>query len=141
MAHTTDIERRFHEEWLGMVQPEGLVVSIPALLDAQCMQRNPPAVPHRLRELAPDGKLAHIPSSSLATRSITAPRSCGRSGRQCATAACKPSSTSTSRASSKRTGPSVKIEVGVCIEDPSLAARLVHQWRQAVHQPQFLRCR
>jgi hypothetical protein len=33
----TDLDARFHETWLGLVQPtEGLVVSIPALVDAQC---------------------------------------------------------------------------------------------------------
>jgi hypothetical protein len=38
----SDADRRFHETWLGMVQPiEGLVVSLPVLLDAQCA-----AVPH-----------------------------------------------------------------------------------------------
>lgn len=32
--------RRFHEEWLGLVQPvDGLVVSIPVLVDAQCMEK------------------------------------------------------------------------------------------------------
>jgi hypothetical protein len=31
-------EARFHQEWLGLIQPsEGLVVSIPVLVDAQCM--------------------------------------------------------------------------------------------------------
>lgn len=35
-----EVETRFHETWLGLVQPtEGLVVSIPALVDAQCMAR------------------------------------------------------------------------------------------------------
>ena len=39
----SDIETRFHEEWLGMVQPvDGLVVAVPVLADAQCMQRNGP---------------------------------------------------------------------------------------------------
>ena len=38
----SDIERRYHETWLGMAQPiEGLVVSVPVLVDAQCMQRLP----------------------------------------------------------------------------------------------------
>jgi hypothetical protein len=58
MARPDDIERRFHEEWLGMVQPSGLVVSIPVLLDAQCFQRNPPALQQQLRMLAPEGVLA-----------------------------------------------------------------------------------
>ncbi len=34
----TDIDKRFHEQWLGMAQPtEGLVVSVPVLVDAQCV--------------------------------------------------------------------------------------------------------
>ncbi len=50
----SDLERRFHETWLGMVQPsEGLVVSVPVLIDAQCMQRHAPALQERLRELCP----------------------------------------------------------------------------------------
>ena len=33
----SDLDARFHEAWLGLVQPtEGLVVSIPALCDARC---------------------------------------------------------------------------------------------------------
>jgi hypothetical protein len=36
----SDAARRFHETWLGMVQPsEGLVVSIPALIEADCFER------------------------------------------------------------------------------------------------------
>jgi hypothetical protein len=58
MSRAEEIERRFHEEWLGMVQPSGLVVSIPVLLDAQCFQRNPPALQQKLRQLAPDGLVA-----------------------------------------------------------------------------------
>jgi hypothetical protein len=38
----TDTERRFHEAWLGMVQPsEGLVVSVPVLTQGQCMAKQP----------------------------------------------------------------------------------------------------
>ncbi len=38
----SEIERRHHEEWLGMVQPaEGLVVSVPVLVDAQCAEKSP----------------------------------------------------------------------------------------------------
>ncbi len=33
---TKSLEERNHQEWLGYVQPVGLVVSIPALLAAQC---------------------------------------------------------------------------------------------------------
>jgi hypothetical protein len=47
-------EERFHEQWLGMVQPtDGLVVSIPVLVDAQCMSRQPPEAQRRLIDLCP----------------------------------------------------------------------------------------
>ncbi len=50
----SDVDRRFHETWLGMVQPvEGLVVSVPVLVDAQCMERQPPSVQEKLVELCP----------------------------------------------------------------------------------------
>lgn len=45
-----DQDERFHAEWLGLVQPvDGLVVSVPVLVDAQCMERQPPEVQERLR--------------------------------------------------------------------------------------------
>jgi hypothetical protein len=48
----SDLERRFHETWLGMVQPvDGLVVSIPVLVDGQCMGRQPPPVQQKLLAL------------------------------------------------------------------------------------------
>ncbi|MEZ4311866.1 MAG: type IIL restriction-modification enzyme MmeI, partial [Polyangiaceae bacterium] len=38
----SDADKRFHEQWLGMVQPsEGLVVSLPVLVDAQCVEKLP----------------------------------------------------------------------------------------------------
>ena len=47
----SDVETRFHETWLGMVQPiEGLVVSVPVLVDAQCMERLSPEVQQLLRD-------------------------------------------------------------------------------------------
>jgi hypothetical protein len=50
----SDLHTRFHEAWLGMVQPtEGLVVSVPVLVDAQCMERHGPGLQERLRELCP----------------------------------------------------------------------------------------
>ena len=54
----SDVERLFHETWLGMVQPiEGLVVSIPALLNAQCFEPHHVAVQQRfLAELDDDGR-------------------------------------------------------------------------------------
>jgi hypothetical protein len=50
----TDLEKRFHETWLGMVQPiEGLVVSVPVLIEAQCMQRVAPEVQDKLVDACP----------------------------------------------------------------------------------------
>jgi hypothetical protein len=50
----SDPEVRFHQEWLGLIQPsEGLVVSIPVLVDAQCMARQAPAVQQKLLDLCP----------------------------------------------------------------------------------------
>lgn len=50
----SDVDRRFHETWLGLVQPvEGLVVSIPVLIDAQCAERQTPHVQAKLVELCP----------------------------------------------------------------------------------------
>jgi hypothetical protein len=50
----SDVDTKFHEAWLGMVQPiEGLVVSVPVLVDAQCMARNPPSLQQQFLELAP----------------------------------------------------------------------------------------
>lgn len=47
-------QERFHEEWLGLVQPvEGLVVSIPVLVDAQCAVRQPPETQATLAALCP----------------------------------------------------------------------------------------
>jgi len=47
----SDLERQFHETWLGLAQPStGLVVSIVVLTDAQCMQRHPPSEQRRLIE-------------------------------------------------------------------------------------------
>lgn len=48
----SDLEKRFHDTWLGMAQPyEGLVVSTVVLTDAQCMQRHGPAEQARVVEL------------------------------------------------------------------------------------------
>ncbi|MFY2562605.1 DNA methyltransferase [Corallococcus terminator] len=48
-----DVERRYHQTWMGMAQPiEGLVVSIPVLEDAQCMQRLPVSAQSRFGLLA-----------------------------------------------------------------------------------------
>jgi hypothetical protein len=46
------VEERFHQEWLGLVQPvDGLVVSIPALVEAQCLLRQSPEMQHKLADL------------------------------------------------------------------------------------------
>jgi len=56
-----DIEHYFHETWLGMVQPvEGLVVSIPALNDAQCFERQPNSTQNTLQELLVEGRVANL---------------------------------------------------------------------------------
>jgi hypothetical protein len=48
----SEVERAFHETWLGMVQPvEGLVVSLPVLLDKECFERHPPALQHQFKAL------------------------------------------------------------------------------------------
>ncbi|HXS16480.1 MAG TPA: hypothetical protein VN764_04810, partial [Polyangiaceae bacterium] len=45
----TELAHKFHEQWLGMVQPsEGLVLSVPVLVDAQCMQKQDRSVQARL---------------------------------------------------------------------------------------------
>ena len=49
-----DLHTRFHEAWLGMVQPvDGLVVSIPVLDKAQCMERHGPELQQRFQALCP----------------------------------------------------------------------------------------
>ena len=51
----SDVSTRFHEHWLGLVQPiDGLVVSVPALNAAECMERQPPETQQRLIELCPE---------------------------------------------------------------------------------------
>lgn len=48
----SDVTTRFHEHWLGLVQPvDGLVVSVPALNAAECMERQAPAVQGQLIDL------------------------------------------------------------------------------------------
>lgn len=52
----TDLEAEFHETWLGMVQPvEGLVVSVPVLTEAQCMERQPSHAQRKLSTLVAEG--------------------------------------------------------------------------------------
>ena len=46
----SDVEKRYHETWLGMVQPiEGLVLSVPVLVDTGVMERTTPDVQERFR--------------------------------------------------------------------------------------------
>jgi hypothetical protein len=54
----SDVERRYHESWLGMVQPiEGLVFSVPVLVDASVMERTAPDAQEKFREhLTGDGE-------------------------------------------------------------------------------------
>ncbi len=69
----SDVEKRFHETWLGMVQPsEGLVVSVPVLVDAQCVQRQPPEVQHTLLELCPPSEQASGGARRLGIRDLGA---------------------------------------------------------------------
>ncbi|HEX9619384.1 MAG TPA: DNA methyltransferase, partial [Polyangiaceae bacterium] len=60
----TDADRHFHEQWLGMAQPsEGLVVSLPVLVDAQCVEKLPREAHVRfLVELVEDGETQRIAS-------------------------------------------------------------------------------
>ncbi|HEY5959802.1 MAG TPA: hypothetical protein VIV60_24780, partial [Polyangiaceae bacterium] len=60
----TDADRRFHEEWYGMVQPsEGLVVSIPVLVDSQCLERQPRDLHAKFRALlVEDGQKLRLES-------------------------------------------------------------------------------
>jgi hypothetical protein len=58
-----DLHTRFHEAWLGLVQPvEGLVVSVPVLVEAQCMERHGPELQETFRVLCP----LHDPDTGLA---------------------------------------------------------------------------
>jgi hypothetical protein len=61
----TNPERVFHEAWLGMVQPEGLVVSPPVLVRAQCYERRAKSVQVRLVEMC-----TGEPGKRLALRSL-----------------------------------------------------------------------
>ncbi len=68
----SDLHTRFHETWLGMVQPiEGLVVSLPVLVDSQCMERRGPQVQEKFRELCP----LHDAELGLELRDELSPRS------------------------------------------------------------------
>jgi len=50
----SDADRRFHEQWLGMVQPiDGLVFSLPVLEEGHVAVRHPPQAQGRLIDLCP----------------------------------------------------------------------------------------
>ena len=56
----SDVEKRYHETWLGMVQPiEGLVFSVPVLVDVGAMERTTPDVQEKFRAhlVEKDGRL------------------------------------------------------------------------------------
>ncbi len=56
-----DIQTEYHKRWLGMVEPiEGLVVSVPVLCDAQCMNRLSPEVQRRLIQGLHDGQIRDL---------------------------------------------------------------------------------
>lgn len=64
-----DTERRFHEAWLGMVQPsEGLVVSVPVLVENQCMAKQPHEVQEALLGCVAE---SDVPGKSERTVAIT----------------------------------------------------------------------
>lgn len=59
----SDPHVRFHAEWLGMVQPsEGLTLSIPVLVDAQIMERQPADLRTAFRDHCPEGKITDLPA-------------------------------------------------------------------------------
>jgi len=71
----SDVEIDFHKTWLGFVQPvEGLVFSIPVLVDAGCMERKPVALQQRLRDLRPPSPDPGAPAS-FTTSTNSSPRS------------------------------------------------------------------
>ena len=53
--------RRAHQEWIGNVRPEGLLVSLPALELAQAaVDRNPTVVHRALLDLLPHVRVAQL---------------------------------------------------------------------------------
>jgi len=67
-----DVVRLFHELWLGMVQPvEGLVVSVPVLLNAQCYERQPPSTHKQFLELC---TARQVTEAAVAAKGSEAPR-------------------------------------------------------------------
>ena len=71
-ARMSDVDRKFHETWLGMVQPvDGLVVSIPVLVDAQCAERQPPHVQQTLLSLCPPTRKGEVGAEGYAISDIS----------------------------------------------------------------------
>ncbi len=67
----SELDQRFHETWLGLVQPtQGLVVSVPVLVDAQCMQRQPIETQTKLSELCPPTASSEDASPAFAIRDL-----------------------------------------------------------------------
>ena len=72
-----DTERCFHETWLGMAQPsEGLVVSVPVLVEAQCMAKQARDVQEALlacsASSADDGVVALDPNQAIGATALRA---------------------------------------------------------------------
>jgi type I restriction-modification system DNA methylase subunit len=51
---------QLHADWIGMLQPEGLVASVAVLDELELYVRQPPEAQQRLRELTPDGQLPDL---------------------------------------------------------------------------------
>ncbi|HEX2881548.1 MAG TPA: DNA methyltransferase, partial [Polyangiaceae bacterium] len=69
----SDLERQFHETWLGMVQPaEGLVVSVPVLEAAQCMQKQERQAHEVLRGFVHGNSVADLPGMFAAVLELSA---------------------------------------------------------------------
>lgn len=54
---TLSPREQLHSDWLGMLRPEGLVVSVPVLVEADAYARQAPEVQAGLRALCPDERL------------------------------------------------------------------------------------
>ena len=62
-------DQYFHESWLGMVQPDGLVVSLPVLTDADIVNRarGKELHPHFIELCCPEGNLSKVAISDRKT--------------------------------------------------------------------------
>jgi hypothetical protein len=66
---TLSPREQLHADWLGMLRPEGLVVSVPVLVEADAYVRQPPEAQAALRDIAPDEQL---PDRAAFDRLLTA---------------------------------------------------------------------